>query len=217
MDGDVKAVRRAYNSPLRAGQAQETRRRVLDAARELFIDRGYAGTTVAAVADRSGVSPQTVYLSLGGKRGLLTGVIETAITGPDDAPGHDDAWWEAIDEVADAAERLARIIDFSCSILERTAPIHVIIRGAADKEAFAAALGRRLLEERLQTQTERIRRYLRGDLAPGVTVIEAGERYCALTSPELHHVLTDQLGWRPDRYRRWLSEVLTHELLDGTR
>ena len=73
MAGDVKPVRRAYHSPLRVGQAEQTRRRVLESARRLFIDHGYAGTTVAAVAADAGVSPETIYLSLGGKRGLLEG------------------------------------------------------------------------------------------------------------------------------------------------
>ena len=70
--------RRRYNSPLRAEQADGTRRRVLAAARELFLARGYAGTTVAAVAQAAGVSPDTIYVSLGGKQGLLEGVLSLA-------------------------------------------------------------------------------------------------------------------------------------------
>jgi len=133
MADQVKGPRRAYNSPLRADQAQQTRRRILEAARELFVDRGYAGTTVAAVA--------------------------------------------------------------------------------ADKEAFAAALGRRLLAERLTNQTRRIDRYLGEALRPGLSVAEAGERYCALASPELYHVLTVELGWAADRHMSWLSQLLRTELL----
>ena len=179
----VKASRRSYNSPLRADQALQTRRRVLDSALRLFADHGYAGTTVAAVAEHAGVSPETIYLALGGKRGLLEGVIETAITGPDDVASLDDERWITIARLPTAAERLAKIVEFSCQILARTRPIHAVIRGAADKEAFAAALGRRLLHERLVTQTERIRRCLSDDLKPGLSVAEAGERYCALGQP----------------------------------
>src|SRR5262245_10261689 len=174
MADEVKARRRTYTSPLRADQAQQTRRRVLRSARKLFVERGYAGTTVAAVADEAGVSPETIYLSLGGKRGLLEGVME--ITGPRDTAAADDTWWDMVAHLPSAAERLAKMVEYSCRILARTQPIHAIIRGAADKEAFAAELGHRLLSERLNNQTERIRHYLSADLAAGLSVAEAGQR-----------------------------------------
>ena len=206
-----KTSRRAYHSPLRADQAQQTRRRVLEAARRLFVERGYAGTTVAAVADAAGVSPETIYLSLGGKRGLLEGVMD--ITGPHDTAADDDKWWNMVAQLPDAPERLDKMVEYSCRILDRTWRIHAIIRGAADKEAFAAAFGRRLLEERLANQTERIRRYLAEDLRPGLSAAEAGERYCALASPELYHLLTVQLGWTAAEHRIWLTRLLHTELL----
>lgn len=210
MVGEVKATR-GYHSPLRAAQAEQTRRRVLEAARRLFVQRGYAGTTVAAVADAAEVSPETIYLSLGGKRGLLEGVME--ITGPHEAAATDETWWQTVGELPSATERLAKNVEYSCRILARTRPIHAIIRGAADKEAFAAQLGRQLLLERLTFQTERIRRFLGDDLKPGLTVTGAGERYCALASPELYNLLTTELRWSADQHRDWLTHLLTIELL----
>lgn len=146
----------------------------LEAALRLFVDRGYAGTTIAAVAERAGVSPETVYLSLGGKRGLLEGAIEMAIAGEDDAAAREDAWWTKVAQLPGAADRLQKMVEYSCRILARTRPIHAVIRGAADKEAFAAALGRRLLRDRLTAQTERVRQYLGDDLRQGLSVSEAG-------------------------------------------
>ena len=211
MAGDVKSVRRAYHSPLRVGQAEQTRRRVLESARRLFIDRGYAGTTVAAVAEHAGVSPETIYLSLGGKRGLLEGVME--ITGPHDSVADDGQWWHMVDQLPTAAERLHRMVEYSCRILARTRPIHAIIRGAADKEAFAAELGRRLLKERLTNQTERIGHYLGADLVAGLSIAEAGERYCALASPELYYLLTVELAWSAEQHQCWLTQLLRTDLL----
>ena len=182
MAGEVKTERRAYHSPLRADQAQQTRRRVLQSARRLFVDHGYAGTTVAAVADHAGVSPETIYLSLGGKRGLLEGVIETAITGPNNSATNDDQWWNRLAQQSDAYQRLEKLVEFSCQILARTRPIHAIIRGAADKEAFAAASNGACSRERLTAQTERIRRYIGEALRPELSIAMAGERYCALAS-----------------------------------
>lgn len=211
MTDQVKPPRRSYHSPLRADQAQRTRRRILESARRLFVDRGYARTTVAAVADDAGVSPETIYLSLGGKRGLLEGVMD--ITGPHDSVADDDTWWHMVTDLPSAAERLDRMVEYSCRILARTRPIHAIIRGAADKEAFAAALGRRLLTERLTNQTERIRKYLGGALRPGLSMAQAGERYCVLASPELYHLLTVELGWTAEQHRTWLTRLLRIELL----
>ena len=212
MPGQVKGVR-SYNSPLRADQALQTRRKVLESARRLFVERGYAGTTVAAVADDAGVSPETIYLSLGGKRGLLEGVMD--ITGPHDSAADDDKWWRLVDELASPVARLDKMVEYSCRILARTRPIHAIIRGAADKEAFAADLGRRLLNERLATQTERIEQYLAGQLRPGLSFRAAGERYCALTSPELYHLLTVELAWTAQQHQRWVTELLQTELLQS--
>ena len=105
------------------------------------------------------------------------------------------------------------MVEYSCRILARTRPIHAVIRGAADKEAFAAELGQRLLRDRLAAQTERIRSYLAGDLRPELSVDEAGQRYCVLAGPELYHLLTAELGWPVDQHRQWLTHLLTSELL----
>jgi AcrR family transcriptional regulator len=213
MASDVKHARRKYHSPLRADQARRTRRRVLEAALHLFADRGYAGTTIAAVAARAGVSPETIYLSLGGKRGLLEGVIEVAIAGGDDTANREAERWAEVARLPGAADRLAQMVDYSCAILARTRPIHTVIRGAADKEAFAAALGKRLLHDRLTAQSERVREYLGGHLKQGLSISDAGERYCALASPELYYTLTVEFGWTAEQHRRWLTELLQTELL----
>jgi AcrR family transcriptional regulator len=206
-------TRRKYHSPLRADQAEQTRRRIHEAGFRLFVDRGYAGTTIAAVAEEAGVSPETIYLSLGGKRGLLEGVIEMAIAGEDDRPTQENPWWATVARLPSARERLEKMVEYSCRTLSRTRPIHAVIRGAADKEAFAAALGKRLLQERVTNQTERIRQHLGDHLREGLSVAEAGQRYCALTSPELYQMLTFEFGWSAQRHRRWLTNLLATELL----
>ena len=212
MGDGVKGTRR-YHSPLRADQARQTQQKILDAAYHLFVEGGYAGTPIAAVARRAGVSPETVYLSFGGKRGLLERVIHRSIAGGDEPAEDGSARWAALAGQGTPRERLEQMVEFSCEILARTGPIHLVIRGAADKEAFAAELGSRLLHERLASQVERVRICLRDDLRPGLSVADAGQRYCALTSPELYHLLTVELGWTPEQHRRWLNELLAAELL----
>ena len=76
---------RGYHSPLRESQARETRRRVIDSARDLFLEQGYPATTIAAVARRAGVSADTIYSTFGSKGALLKEVLDVVIGG-DDAP-----------------------------------------------------------------------------------------------------------------------------------
>ena len=146
------------------------------------------------------MSPETIYLTFEGKRGLLEGVMD--ITGPHDTITDDEQWWSMVAELPTAADRLDRMVDYSCRILARTQPIHAIIRGAADKEAFASELGRRLLTERLDNQTDRIETYIAAELKPGLSIAEAGQRYCVLASPDLYHLLTVELGWTAEHHAR---------------
>ena len=76
---DVKGSERAYSSPLRAQQADATRRAVLSAARELFIAQGYGATTLDQIAARAGVSKPTVFSAVGNKQTVLSAVRDVAM------------------------------------------------------------------------------------------------------------------------------------------
>ena len=88
-----------------------------------------------------------------------------------------------------------------------------MIRAAADKEPFASELHAALLTARLESQRQLLRTYLHGALRHGLTDDDAAERHCALTSPELHHLLTVELGWDAERHAHWLADTLERELL----
>lgn len=209
----VKGPRRAYRSPVRTEQVENTRRRALDAALRLFVERGYAGTTVAAVADEAGISPETIYVSLKGKRGLLEGVIEAAIMGPEGVVVERQRWLDEVARLPTARERLRGWVSASCRTLARTSAIHAVIRGAADREEFAVSLRERLLQQRVASVTALARRYLDRSLKPGLTIEDAGQRYAAMASPELFHLLTVEVGWTHERYQQWVTQLLESDLL----
>jgi AcrR family transcriptional regulator len=206
--------RRRYHSPLRAEQADGTRRRVLAAARDLFLARGYAGTTVAAVAQAAGVSPDTIYVSLGGKQGLLEGVLSVARSDPED-PAHRDQEQRRNQAGAleDPHQRLRRLVELSCETLARIGPVHAVLRGAADGHPFAADLYARMLQLRLQLQARNLETYLGGSLRPGLSLKQAAEHYSALLSPELYHLLTVERRWTVRRYASWVTDLLDRDLL----
>src|SRR5215470_13505152 len=74
--------KRPYHSRARQRQAEETRRRILAATRELFSSRGYTGTTMEAIAEVADVSPKTVAAVFGSKRGILAEVVNPGAFGP---------------------------------------------------------------------------------------------------------------------------------------
>jgi AcrR family transcriptional regulator len=205
---------REYRSVVRAEQAERTRRRIIDAARRLFSERGYAATALGAVAATAEVSQETIYATFGSKRGLLEGVIEATIRGSGvPVPLEEQPGWGEIEQLPTPHERLRAYVRFSCDVLARTSPIHKVIRGASDGEPFAVELRARLLRERLESNTKRLRQFVGEALRPGVPLDVAAERYCALSSPEMHHLMTVELGWSQQAYEEWLASLAEAELL----
>jgi AcrR family transcriptional regulator len=215
MASDVKKARR-YNSPLREEQAGHTRRRALAAARDLFLSCGYAGTTVAEVAKAAGVSPDTIYVSLGGKQGLLEGVWALAVYDPGDPNQREqERRVERIAGLSDPHRRLRRLVQVSCETLARTSPVHAVIRGAADGHPFAVELRARLLTSRLEIQSRRVHAVLGSALRTGISITQAAEHYSALLCPELHHLLTVERQWSGRQYESWVFNLLDHDLLSS--
>jgi AcrR family transcriptional regulator len=57
-------------------RGEATRRRIVDAAREVLLERGHAATSTRAVADEAGVRLSLVHYHFGGKQGLLLEVLQ---------------------------------------------------------------------------------------------------------------------------------------------
>src|SRR5918994_5020120 len=58
---------------------------VVAAARTLFLERGYAATTIEAISALSDVPPATVYRLFSSKRGILKALLDVSIAGDDEA------------------------------------------------------------------------------------------------------------------------------------
>jgi AcrR family transcriptional regulator len=159
------------------------------------------------------VSAETVYAAFGGKQRLMQGVTGAAILGESSGGGGGGQWVHDILALPAPRQRLRARAAHACTHLSATRAVHTMIRGAADSEPFAAELRARLLAERLALHTLRCNQFLRGHLRAGLTVEQAAQRYCALLSPELHHLLTSELGWRADHHREWVSALLERDLL----
>lgn len=189
----------------------------MEAAAGLFVDRGYAGTTISAVAAAQ-VAPETVYATFGGKTDLLEGVIETTILtrrsslAPVDR-ARAESLWARIARLPTARDRLRAWIEISEQILAHTSPIHAVIRGAMASEPAVRDLHTHLLADRRQVMAGLMTELLAGDLRPALTIDEATESFFALMSPELYAVLRTDLGWSAERWIEWVTRLLEGELL----
>src|SRR5260221_10812195 len=101
---------RRYRSSLRDAQARRTRQRVLDAATAVFLDRGYGGATIRAVAAGAKVSVPTVEALFGTKARLLKAAIDVAIAGDDEPVAVLDRGWGADAPHAWPAEEFLSVV-----------------------------------------------------------------------------------------------------------
>ena len=134
-------VRRPYRSPLRDEQAAATRRRIVDAGRDLFIERGYAATTIDAIAERADVSRKTVFTAVGGKAAVLKLAFDWSLAGDDEpVPIADRPEVRRMMQGTDPAVVLARWVAMNAAIAGRVAALHHVLVVAADTDPQAAAL-----------------------------------------------------------------------------
>jgi len=207
--------KRKYNSTRRQAQAGETRRQIIAAARVLFIERGYTGATIEAIAQQAGVASETVFAIFGNKKAVLASLIDLSVGGDEQPisllqrPGP-----QAVLQEHDAVRQLNLFAQDISTILERVAPIFEIMRIAAKTEPDIASLLEKRLQQRLLNLTVLVSRLsAHTPLRSGISEEQAAETVWAITSPELFNLLVVDRGWSLVQYRRWLADALVRLLL----
>jgi AcrR family transcriptional regulator len=202
----------------RAEQARTrlARAAVLHAAKTLFLERGYAVTTIDAISEAADVPEPTVYRLFSSKLGILKSLLDVSIAG--DAADVPLADRPAVREVFDDPSASGRVAGFAAIVADvnaRVGPIYRILVSAAGADPAAARLLDDLTEQR-RTGQRALVRSLGTALRPGLTARAAADIVHAIASPEVYHLLVTERGWTPDRYTPWLASTLTAQLLpDG--
>jgi AcrR family transcriptional regulator len=213
MSEPVKPTR-SYDSSRRREQAQATRRAILDAARELFVERGYVATTIEAIAAGARVAPETVYATFGNKRSLLSELIDVSMAGDDlPVPILERGWVGDLRGEPDPRRRVRILARNGRLILERVAPVYEVLRGAAAADPEIAALWERNKAQRYAGQRELARIVTAGTRREGLTALAAADVLFALGSPETFRLLVVDRGWSADRFERWYADTLARLLL----
>jgi len=208
-------TKRAYNSSRRKEQALQTRRQIVEAAQHLFFERGYAGATMDAIAQRAGVATETVYAAFGSKRAILSRLFEVSLVG-DDLPipllerrGPQEAMHET-----DQHRQIELFAADIYNIMSRVAPLFDVMRVAAKTEPEIAEMLENLLNARVQGLMVFVQALIKnGPLRPGLTAEEAAETVWTLTSAEVFTLLKTNRGWSEENHKRWLADSLTRLLL----
>jgi AcrR family transcriptional regulator len=214
MPPDVKRNRN-YNAAGRQEHALANRRAVLAAAHRLFLERGYAGTTMAAVAKAAGVSSETVYKAFENKPGLVKAVFDVAIVGDDEAiPMLQRAFVARNRAEPDPRRRLLAYGEHLAAVNARAAPVQLVVRDAAVSDTGAAAVWNQVQHERLIGMTafaEDLASH--GHLRSDVTSDEARDVLWTHNSVELWDLLVNGRGWTNERLGNWVARQLIAALL----
>jgi AcrR family transcriptional regulator len=208
------AKKNPYRSELRAQQAAATCQLVLDTATRLFIERGYAATSIDVIAETAGVGRSTVFSAAGGKPWLLKTAYDRAIVGDDEQiPLLERPAARKLFEMTDPAQIVAAYVGILCDALPRVSTIYEVVRSAAGLDPEVHQLWTDIGSQRLSgAHTIAVLLKKRG-LRKGVSVETASDIIWIYNDPGLHHALVGDRGWTQNRYRTWLTDTLRHQLL----
>jgi AcrR family transcriptional regulator len=202
--------KRPYHSRVRQRQAEETRQRMLEAARSLFESQGYAATTLEAIAELAEVSPKTLGAVFGSKRALLAEVIN-----PEAFSTHVRQLIEELRATADPSRRLSLVAQITRQAYEPMASSLELLRTAGAVAPELADVARQIEARRRQNQARLIASLSeQGALRPGLSFEEAIDVLWALTSYDLYRMLVVERGWKPARYETWLAQLLIQQMLE---
>jgi AcrR family transcriptional regulator len=195
------------------------RRAVIDAARTLFLERGYGATTIDAISALSDVPPATVYRLFSSKRGILKALLDISIGGDNDAvPMADRPPVRSLLADPNPKNMVAGFVGIAAQVNSRTAAIYRILVSAAASDPDAATLLDDLTRQRQEGQGRVARALARAHaLRPTLRERDAGDIIHALVSPEVYGLLVVDRGWPPERYETWLTETLVDQLLAPPR
>jgi AcrR family transcriptional regulator len=213
VSGEVKAG--VYDAKGSQARTRLARAAVVEAARFLFLGRGYVATTMEAISERSDVPAATVYRLFSSKLGILKALLDISVAGDDEAgPLAGRPQVQALLADPDHRSQLAGFAAITRGIMARTEPVYRILASAAHSDPEAATLLAEQTRHRRQGQGG-IARFLAqaGALRPGLRERRAADIIYALMSPEVYRLLVGDRGWSPEQYQEWLGGTLIDQLL----
>jgi AcrR family transcriptional regulator len=208
-----ETVKRTYDSSRRKEQARQTRRAILQAAHDLFVQKGYGLTTITDIAQAAGVSPESIYASFKNKATLLHRVWDVTIGGDDqEVVFHERPEIKAIRTEPDLAERFRMHARMSTATARRMTPFRLAVQAASGSEPSAVEMLAEMDRQRLAGMgVMAAEAAATGRLA--VSEEECRDIIWAMTDGTLWHQFVNGRGWTDDRFADWLGRVWVDALV----
>jgi len=208
-------TKRKYDSSRRKFLALETRKLITESARILFIERGYAGTTIESIAQASAVSTETVYAIFQKKRNILSHLLDIAVGGDElsvrllDRPDPQGVLHEV-----DPSNQVKLFSQGITEILFRAAPVFEILRSAAKSDDEIAELVKNRLKGRMENMKVFVQHIDKNHgLRDGLNVQSAADLVWTITSPEVFLLLTRDQNYSVEQFANWLESTLGRLLI----
>ncbi|HEX9385487.1 MAG TPA: TetR/AcrR family transcriptional regulator [Anaerolineales bacterium] len=214
------STKREYDSTRRQVQANETRRHILEAARKLFMERGYAGATAEAIATEAGVAAQTIYAIFKNKKRMLVSLMNVSpTTGIEDhTPMSERPTVQAVSQEHDQRRQLQMFAEVVANNLDQFAVVSEIMTDAAKIDADFDRILQKLNRQRLEHMTLAVQQIAaNGPFRENIDEAEARDIVWTLTSGEVFLLLTRDRGWSKEKYAHWLADILIKDLLPAPK
>lgn len=209
---DVKSTR-SYSSTVRDEQARRTRARIVQAADELFREKGYAKATMKDIAERAGVARDTVHAAFGNKAALIPAMVDLRLV-PDEAVANvaEGPEAQAVRNETDPARQLELFAEFITKLNVVLRPVFDVMRSAAASEPAVAETLAMLEKNRMRN----MRVYAGWFAARGplrMSEAAAADTIFAIVSPDVGRLLCEELGWSRRKHAAWVADMLKRALL----
>lgn len=205
-------------SDRRATRTRETERRILTAARELFVTRGWAGTTLTDVAATADVAERTVYVRFGTKAAILNRIIQIAVAGDDEPTAvRERQWYRTALTATTLDERIDAFAAGAAALMSRAAPvIAVALQAIGDDTTLAAAARAGHAGTREDIKQLWRQAHTDGLLPDHVDLTWFLDTIAVIGQADVYLLGTEVVGWTPRKYENWLRNTLRHLLTAGS-
>ena len=195
-------TKRRYDSSRRKRQAEQTRSEVLLTAMRLFNERGWDGTTLAAIAEEAGVAVETIYSGFGSKKALLRNAIDVAVVGDTEPLAYIERDTFALMGEGTRDERMDRATSFLVETNERTRGVwRALLDAAEGDDELTAFVQEGEDRRRLDVGRSLERIFDRPVDGPMVDVL------WLLYGPESYRMLVEVRGMTSEEYRATMKEA----------
>jgi AcrR family transcriptional regulator len=201
--------KRAYNSEVRTQAAEDTRRRILAAAKSLFSHRGIDAVTIAEIGDTAEVAASTVYAIYKSKEGILRALMEQSLFGDR---------FRAAEKLFAGVTDPVRLIELTShvarAIYESESSALGLLRHASGFSPALRSIEQEFERMRYDMQRQRLQMLFdAGRAREGLALEEARQIMWMYTSREVYRLLVHDSRWTPHQYQQWLGRTLLEALV----